>query len=193
MYLRRLLAMIFTATALVIISFSQLNAQSEPNRLSLGLNVGGSKYWGEFTDNQFWLGGDIFGRYNVTSFFSVQASIGLAQLRYKVDADAIRQYPDFFGLNAKIGDKYPNVPETRIQDVNAIRINSYETYACYNIFPTQTFVPYLFAGIGYINWEAKAGKSGGDGNLPNNQNKIYTKGTYSLPLGVGFEVYLTDD
>lgn len=170
------------------------NGQSEGGRVSFGFNAGGTKYWGEFTDNQFWLGGDIFLRYNVVPNFSLQATFGLAQLRWKTGKDPLAKYFEYFGENAQQGDRYqgnPNYP--RIQEKNSTRINTYELYATLNLFPTQRFVPYIFAGAGLMNFEPKAGDTGYEGSLPNNINGVYEKNQFVIPLGVGFEMYLTDD
>lgn len=171
----------------------QIIAQSEPQRLAFGVNFGLSKYWGEFTDNQFWLGGDLFLRYNILSELSVQAGFGLAQLRYKTDVAALAKYPEYFGANAKLGDLYPNTVSTRISDINSIRINTYEMYLTYNFFSSQSFVPYIFGGVGFADWEPRSGKTGADGPLPNNSMKEYSKQKLMFPAGIGFEAYLTDD
>src|ERR1035437_1212284 len=76
-------------------------AQTEGGRLAFGFQGGASKYWGDFTDNQFWLSGDIFARWNISSLFSVQATGGLAQLRYKLTPEVLAGNPDYFGANAK--------------------------------------------------------------------------------------------
>ncbi len=34
--------------------------QSEGGRMSFGINAGIVKYWGDFSDNQIWVGGDDF-------------------------------------------------------------------------------------------------------------------------------------
>ncbi len=190
---KKLIVLLFVASAFI---FSQFLAygQSEGGRVSFGFNAGGTKYWGEFTDNQFWLGGDIFLRYNVIPNFSLQATFGLAQLRWKTDKDPLAKYLEYFGANAQQGDHYqgnPNYP--RIQEKNSTRINTYELYATLNLFPTQRFVPYIFAGAGLMNYEPKAGDTGYEGSLPNNIKNIYEKNQFVIPLGVGFEMYLTDD
>lgn len=168
-------------------------SQSEPQRLAFGINFGLTKYWGEFTDNQFWMGGDLFLRYNILSELSVQATFGLAQARYKTDASTLLKYPDYFGADAKIGDLYPNTVSTKISDYNSIRINTYELYLTYNFFTSQSFVPYIFAGAGFTDWEPRSGKTGAEGPLPNNSMSEYKKQGLMIPAGIGFEAYLTDD
>lgn len=171
-----------------------LFAQSGANRLSFGINAGATKYWGEFSDNQFWLGGDAFLRYNIIPQLSVQATFGLAQIRWKTDKDAIAKYPTYFGNNAVEGDFYPNSNNlTKIVDINSNRIMTYELYLTYNFFSNEKFVPYIFAGAGLMNHEPKSGDTGYEGSLPNNINGVYEKTGLVIPYGFGFEMYLTDD
>lgn len=170
-----------------------MNAQSEGGRVSFGFNGGMNKYWGEFTDNQFWWGGDLFLRYNVTSVFSITGSYNLGQIRYKTDRDALQNFPTYFGLDAKKGDLYPGSDRVKIEDKNSVRYMSGDITASYNFFPTETFVPYIFGGVSYFNWEPRSGDTGYEGALPNNANKIYDKNKIVFPVGFGFEVYLTDN
>src|SRR5437870_5323431 len=46
------------------------HAQSYPGRLSFGFDAGGNKYWGNFSDNQFWFSGDAYFRYNILDWLS---------------------------------------------------------------------------------------------------------------------------
>lgn len=180
---------------LTAISINILHAQSEDGRLSFGINMGGVKYWGEFTDNQFWWAGDLYLRYNILPYLSLHTSAGLAQMRYKTDDAVLKKYPEYFGADAKKGQEYPNSYQGKpiIEDKNAVRINTYEAFLSFNFFPTQSFVPYAFAGVGLMNWEPKAGETGGGGSLPNNLNKKYDKQKLIIPVGIGFEAYITDD
>lgn len=188
--------MLFAVILLVTISTNSIYSQSEGERLSFGFNGGGVKYWGEFTDNQFWLAGDLFLRYNIIPQLSVTGSFGLAQMRWKTDAAALNKYPGYFGNNAQQGDRYPGVdPVTgaTIQEKNQTRLNTYELTAAYNFFPSQKFVPYVFGGVGLLDFEPRAGDVGGFGPLPNNSKQIYDKQLLVIPVGAGFEFYLTDD
>lgn len=169
------------------------HSQSEGGRMAFGINGGAVKYWGEFTDNQLWFGGDAFLRYNIFSQLSIQATFGLSQIRYKTDASALNMYPDYFGPNAAEGDLYPNTIGTNIHDKNAIRVNTYEMYLTYNFFAYEKFVPYIFAGAGLMNFEPRSGDSGFDGPLPNNANGVYDKNQVVFPVGFGYEMYLSDN
>ncbi len=194
-YMRKLFTTIMLFAFLSLLS-SQPNlfGQSEGGRIAFGFNAGATKYWGELTDNQFWLGGDLFLRYTIIPNFSLQASFGLAQLRYKTDKDALDKYTKYFGEDAQEGDVYPGFTTTpRIQEKNSTRINTYELYGTFNLFPSQKFVPFVFAGVGWMNFEPKAGDSGYEGSLPNNLLSVYEKNLFVIPVGAGFEMYISDD
>ncbi|TAL70657.1 MAG: hypothetical protein EPN82_01670 [Bacteroidetes bacterium] len=180
------------AVILIAFLFQETNAQSEGGRLAFGFNGGLSKYWGEFTDNQFWLQGQGFLRYNIIRTLSLQASFGLTQIRYKTDADALKSYPNYFGQDAKQGYKYPGLAAL-ITDKNSDRILTYELTLSYNFFPSQTFVPHVFVGLGYMSFEPKIGDTGYEGAAPNNSLGNYKKSNMEFPMGIGFETYLNDD
>ncbi len=193
--MKRKLTLLF-AIALMFLSAmavtEKLNAQSEPQRLAFGFNFGLNKYWGEFTDNQFWWAGDLFVRYNILPVLSVHGSFGLAQMRWKNDKEIMDKYPDYFGEDAVIGDFYPN-STIRINDKSSDRIITADLLLSYNMFPSQSFVPYIFAGGGFMSFEPKSGDTGYDGALPNNSMGEYSKSVFTVPMGIGFEAYITDD
>lgn len=165
-------------------------AQTEGGRLAFGFQGGASKYWGDFTDNQFWLSGDIFARWNISSLFSVQATGGLAQLRYKLTPEVLAGNPDYFGANAKVGGTYPN-STTIIEEKNAVRVITYEGLFCINLIPHEKFVPYIFGGIGMMDWNPASIYS--NVALPNNAAGKYAKSKIEIPVGFGFETYLNDN
>lgn len=183
---------IYFYTIITLLPLYSLFSQSEGGRFSVGFLYGLNKYWGDFTDNQFWMAGDLTMRLNLTSSFSLQGTFNLGQVRYKTDEKVLQKYPEYFGNNAQIGDFYPNTT-IRIRDMNSIRWMSGDITASVNLFPTQSLVPYLFGGVGFMNWEPKAGNTGYGGALPNNQNNTYDKNKIIFPVGLGFEIYLTDD
>lgn len=83
------------------LSTNTATSQSEGGRMAFGINGGAVKYWGEFTDNQLWFGGDAFLRYNIFAQLSIQATFGISNIRYKTDPSAIGSYPDYFGQGAE--------------------------------------------------------------------------------------------
>ncbi len=172
-----------------------LYSQSEGQRLAIGFNAGGNKYWGEFTDNQFWLYGDAFIRYNIVSFLSLNGSFYLGQTRFKTDQAVIDKYTDYFSTTANSGitQTYYDINKN-IQEKNSIRWNAYDLTLSFNLFPNERFVPYFFGGVGWFDWDTKIGDTGYDGPAPNNnQGSIYEKSKLSFPVGFAYEIYLTDN
>ncbi len=173
----------------LLVPTANIAAQSQAGRISFGFDAGLNKYWGEFSDNQFWLWGDIFMRYNFMDELSAYATFSLAQPRWNTGAEAIKHYPSYFDA---LTGKYQN-SSLDISDLNTTRIIAVDITASYNFFPQSTFVPYAFIGLGYMSFEPRAGSSGADGPLPNNSINKYSKSSLTIPFGVGFESYLTDD
>ncbi len=195
----------FVFVALVFMSgFGNQNlfSQSEGQRLAIGFNAGGNKYWGEFTDNQFWLYGDAFVRYNIFSYLSVNGSFYLGQTRFKTDKAAVDKYTDYFN-NTEISPITKNYYDLRdpitnilknIRDKNSIRWNAYDLTLSLNLFPNERFVPYFFGGVGWFDWDTKIGDTGYDGATPNNSlGTVYEKSKLSFPVGFAYEIYLTDN
>lgn len=183
---------IFLVLLLFVYTFFPSYSQSEGGRFAVGFLYGLNKYWGDFTDNQFWMAGDLNLRLNISPAFALNGTFNIGQVRYKIDDKTLQKYPAYFGVGAKVGDFYPNTTIT-IRDMNSVRWMSGELTASINLFPTQSLVPYLFGGVGLINWEPKAGNTGYEGALPNNQKEVYEKNKIIFPVGLGFEVYLTDN
>ncbi len=58
-----------------------LIAQVDGGRAAFGFNAGLAKYFGEFSDNSWWLGGDAFIRYNIVPMLALQAQFNIANPR----------------------------------------------------------------------------------------------------------------
>ena len=167
-------------------------SQSYPGRLSFGFDAGGNKYWGNFSDNQFWFSGDAFFRYNVIDAVSVYVAVNGGQLRYKTNEQNLKSYPAYFGpFGGGVGTGvYPGTNINR-EEINAIRHIGYEAMASVNLFPTQKFVPYIIGGVEFLNFEPR--------NLiqqlalPNNAAGVYSKNVVGGVAGIGFELYITDN
>lgn len=167
-------------------------SQVEPMTMSFGFDFGGNKYWGDFTDNQFFLGGDIFVRWNIAPIFSLHGMYNMGQARYKVDQNAISKYPEYFGETSTVGGLYKGT-NIKINDKNAINYYSFDLVGSLNIFPSEKFVPYVFGGVGYMNFQPKSGDTGFDGPLPNNSKEVYERNKLVFPVGVGFELFISEN
>ena len=171
---------------------SPARGQSYPGRLAFGFDAEGNKYWGNFTDNQFWFSGDAFFRYNILDALSVHIAVNGGQLRYKVNEQNILAYPNYFGpLGNGVGTGvYPGTNINR-EAINAIRHIGYQAMLSVNFFPTQKFVPYIIGGVEFLNFEPR--------NLiqqlalPNNAAGLYSKDVTGGVAGLGFEMYITDN
>lgn len=184
----RAFALLAATALLVMTSTVPAPAQSAAGRVAFGAHYGLSKYWGSFTDNQFWQGGDIYVRWNIIPFLSVHGMFGISQLRYKVNEQNLRDHPGYFGdPNASF---YPGTGIVR-EEKNGIRVNTYSMILSYNITPHQKLVPYIFGGVGMMNFEPR--NLGQNVGLPNNQRGLYDKTQVMFPLGAGIEMYVTDD
>lgn len=215
--LRTTLSIIICAVALATYAIPA-SAQSQAGRAGFGVSGGTAKYFGEFSDNSWWLGGDIFFRYNALSWLSFQAQFAYANPRFRVDVDnAISHYTDYFGLNPDgstklVGDRFPNgtlISDDSEERRNNTRIFSYEMIAAINLLPGEKFNPFIFAGIGLMSYQVRPGLSGGAGlgtnasgdatvgTLPGQASGVYEtsglNGGLVFPVGLGIELYLTDD
>ncbi len=174
---------------LLLTAAGRTNAQVAGGLLSFGFDAGAVKYWGEFTDNQFWLAGDAFARYNIMPELSVHVMATLGQVRYKVDDVIIKQNPGYFGEGNQLGGIYPGTGTTRIEEKNAIRFSAFDVLLSLNIFPSQRFVPFIFGGVGMLEWNPATLFT--NEQLPNKARDLYDNTNLSIPFGFGFESYLT--
>jgi outer membrane protein OmpA-like peptidoglycan-associated protein/opacity protein-like surface antigen len=163
---------------------SRALAQSSGGRIAFGANFGLSKYWGSFTDDQFWLGGDIGLRWNIVPWLSMHGQFGITQLRYQTTN---QNQPDYFGTTGV----YPGNPTVRVELKNSIRTNTYSTFFSINLTPSEVMVPYIFGGVGYMNFQPR--NIGQDAELPNAQAGKYEKNAVIFPFGVGTELYVSDN
>ncbi len=155
-------------------------AQSEAGRLALGFHVGPNKYWGSFTDNQLWMSGDVYTRYNILNWLSVHGSFGIGQLRHKNTSDMQTRFADYYALY-----------KGSVPDKSFVRTSTYEALLSVNLFPTESVVPYLFGGIGYLDFNPV--RENDNIALPNNSAGVYSKTAMTVPFGAGVEFYLNDN
>ena len=107
----------------LLLSLSSANAQSVAGRIAFGIDAGGNKYYGNYTDNQFAFHGDAFIRWNVLDCFSLHAAYNGGQLRYKATTGSI--------ANSGGGP---------VGSLNHTRVGGWDLMASYNVFPEETFV-----------------------------------------------------
>lgn len=185
---------VYSFCALVmILSAGAANAQSIQNRIAFGIDGGGNKYYGNFTDNQFAFSGDAFIRWNILDWLSLHASYNGGQIHIKAGDRNVRAFPQYFGglTDPVYPDPITKLPTVIKRDpVNTIRHGGWEAMLSGNFFPTQQFVPYLAAGIEFLNFEPR--NQDQDHALPNNNISAYSKNVVGGILGVGFEMYISD-
>lgn len=157
-------------------------AQSKLGRIAFGIEAGGIKYYGNYTDNQFAFHGAAFIRWNIRPDLSLHAAYNGGQIKYKAKteesiADDISLFPN---VNAS-----PGIDGT----INHTRVGGWDLMLSYNFFPEETFVPYLIGGIEALNFEPN---DANDDNLRGNASSAYSKDVIGGVLGVGFEMYISE-
>jgi len=158
------------------------SAQSIAGALDFGFDGNGNKYWGNFTDDRFGLGGDLFIRWNIMDWLSLRAAYNAGVIQYKVTPASIADEEALFGPNVSGGS--PGNPGT----LNHIRYGGWDLMGEINFFPDQTYVPFFLAGIEALNFEPdNSNPSPLDGNAAGAYNKNVIGGV----LGVGFDMYIT--
>ena len=179
---------------LILAYIPNARSQSFPGRLSFGIDAMGNKYWGNFTDNQFWFSGDAYFRYNILDWLSAHVAVNGGQLRIKTNEQNLKSYPQYFGPfgNGVGTGVYPNTNgQVQREEFNAIRHVGYEAMLSVNFFPTQKFVPFLIGGIEFLNFEPR--NLNQQLALPNNLHGVYDKSVVGSVVGLGFELYVTDN
>jgi outer membrane protein OmpA-like peptidoglycan-associated protein len=157
---------------LLLLSFATAQAQSVAGRIAFGIDGGLNKYYGNYTDNQFAFHGDAFIRWNILDYLSLHAAYNGGQLKYKATEASI--------INSGGGPA---------GSINHTRVGGWDLMASYNVFPEQTFVPYVIAGIEALNFEPN---DVNDVPLKNNAAAVYDKNVIGGVFGVGFEMYISD-
>jgi outer membrane protein OmpA-like peptidoglycan-associated protein len=175
-----------------ICSFSSLAyGQEGEGRIGFGATGLVNKYWGEFTDNLVWLGGDVFVRGNFTPAISLNVVASITQLRYKLSSIGTGPVTYINSAGRDTTTTLAGLFPGRSPDAeNYTRVNAYYGTVSLNFFPSQSFVPMLFAGAGFINFEPR---SDNDVALPRNSAGLYSKNMLIIPMGLGFESFITPD
>ncbi len=173
-------AIVIGLTMLLVSGIVQ--AQSVAGRIAFGIDAGGNKYYGNYTDNQFAFHGDAFIRWNILDWLSLHAAYNGGQLRYKASttgsiANELSEFPN--------SSASPGIDGT----INHTRVGGWDLMLSYNVFPEESFVPYFIAGIEALNFEPN---DANDQNLRGNSIAAYSKNVLGGVLGVGFEMYIND-
>lgn len=163
--------------------------QIQEGRTSLTVNASVSKYWGEYTSNLFGYGADVRLRHDVTPYLGLQFLSGAATATYRITPYELQSYAEYFG-GRKIGDFYPNTL-TRIDSINSIRFFHHELMGVIHCLPSRAFVPQLFFGLGLVNYHATAASD--NTPLPRGLDGRYSEWSTVFPVGLGFELSITDD
>jgi len=161
----RNIAIIFT----LLVSLGSAKAQDVAGRISFGFDGGGNKYWGNFSDTHFGFSGDLFIRWNILDVLSLHAMYNGGLLRYKSS-------PLDLPATAALGT------------VNTTRHGGWDLLLSYNVFPDETFVPYVIGGLELLNFEPKDANAN---PLPNNARAGYAKNVVGGVLGLGFEMFIS--
>ncbi len=168
--------------AMLLLVSSNSQAQVIKGRIAFGIDAGGNKYYGNYTDNQFAFHGDAFIRWNILDCISLHAAYNGGQLKYKAKT---------LGSIANEKFQFPNSTASAGVDgtINHTRVGGWDLMLSYNVFPTETFVPYFIAGIEALNFEPN---DANDENLRGNASAAYSKNVLGGVLGVGFEMYISE-
>lgn len=175
-------SLLLLIVAILALASSNLQAQSKAGRIAFGFDAGGNKYYGNYTDNQFAFQGDAFIRWNIEDWFSLHASYNAGQLKYKTTQKMIDNENSLVPIGA------PGSNGGAIGSVNHTRVGGWELMGSYNVFPEETFVPFVTAGIEALNFEPN---DQADENLKGNANSVYSKNVIGGAVGVGFEMYIS--
>ncbi len=183
-----------------------LHAQSIRNRVALGLNAGISKYWGEFTDNQFGFSTMLDLRYNAIPVLQdwigdssgtlaggsivpfIGAYLEMARFQFKITDRKMRDYSDYFPDPALRLRTYPD-GKTGLEPENATRLFAKGFLLGMTFFASETNNIFVYTGIEHLEWNAAT--ASGNETLPNKAADRYKANDFSLSFGAGIELYLT--
>ncbi len=175
-------------------------AQSTAGRISFGFDAEGNKLYSNFRDNQFWFSGDLFLRWNILDWLSLHVAYNGGQLRMRLNDDNLRTYSDYFGpFGTGIGDEnarylIPGIGAASAinrEEKSKIRHGGFQIMGSVNFFPLQQFVPYVIGGLEIFNFEPR--NLNQDRVLPYQTAVGYKKNTLGEVIGIGFELYASDN
>ncbi len=173
---------ILAVATFLVLACSGVRAQEIPGALNFGFDAGANKYWGNFSDSHFGLGGDLFIRWNIIDWVSLRAAYNAGVIGYKSTAASIADEHNLFGTPGPGADGSP------IGTLNHIRYGGWDLMGEINFFPDQTFVPFFEAGIEALNFEPD---NASPSPLEGNATAAYSKNVIGGVTGVGFDMFIT--
>ncbi len=163
------------------LSSSTLHAQDVPGSIAFGFDAGGNKYYGNYTDSRFEFQGDAFIRWNIIDWVSLTASYNGGVLGWKTTPQMVTNENTLFPTSSGSSGGALN-------SINHTRVGGWDLMGSLNVFPSQTFVPFVTAGIEALNFEPDdASPSPLKGNAVN----AYSKNVLGGAFGVGFEMFIS--
>lgn len=167
--------------------------------VEIGIMGGASNYSGDLSDEgvafkETHLSGALFGRYNFTNKWAVKGFAGYGKIsgddkNYAVAPTAAKPAGNFqYWRNLNF---YSHIFEFSVQAEYNLLPNDLSSYN------SRPFIPYIFAGIGIVNFNPKTTLGGtelelqplgteGQGTTSYNNLKKYDLTVYSIPVGIGF-------
>jgi hypothetical protein len=185
----------FILILILVLNIKPTNAQF----VEIGIMGGASNYSGDLSDEgvafkETHLAGALFGRYNFTNRWAVKGFAGYG----KISGDDKN-----YAVAPTAAKPAGNFQYWRNLNFNS-HIFEFSVQAEYNLLPndlssynSRPFIPYIFAGIGIVNFNPKTTLNGtelelqplgteGQGTTSYNNLKKYDLTVYSIPVGIGF-------
>jgi len=181
-------ATIIIVTACAFQAQDQAHAQSRQGDVIGTISGGMYKYHGEFSDDSFGPSGAISLQYAALDRLLLEARVGIGEYRWKITDAKIAGYPQYFGADAIIGNKYPN-SLTTIELENESRVTTFDFLVSYVLVDNIPAVPFITVGVGLVNFAPS--NSDEHSALPNNAAELYSKSVVSIPVGGGLKIPLS--
>lgn len=174
-------SMMLLIVGILALATSNVQAQSKAGRIAFGFDAGGNKYYGNYTDSRFDFQGEAFIRWNIFDWLSLHAAYNGGVLGWKTTDQMIANENALFPGGAG-SDGSP------VGSINHTRVGGWDLMASYNVFPEETFVPYVIAGVEALNFEPD---NASPLPLKGNAAAAYNKNVIGGAAGVGFEMYIS--
>ncbi len=165
-------------------------AQDVAGTIAFGVDGGLNKYYGNYTDSHFGIQGEAFIRWNIMDYLSLHAAYNGGVLGWKTTPAMITNETNLFGRTPSSippGTSAGSDGGT-VGSMNHTRVGGWDLALSYNVFPDQTFVPYVMAGIEALNFEPD---DVAPAPLEGNAAGAYSKNGIGGIFGVGFEMFLS--